>query len=353
MIRIELLSPQREADYHQLLLSDTRSLIYSTLEYRDFLSLAVGGSPQYLVAIDDAGRLVGVLPFFEQNVPGVGTVINSLPWYGSHGSCVVAADAPLGVRDALLKGYVAAQSGDILTATLILSPFEETYRSQYESFVTPIAIDHRVGQITTLPEAGDALGSRLESTIAQKTRNLVRKSLKQGFSLHRDESDWAWAFLFEIHQANMLAVGGRAKPWSHFQALREALPPALRQLSIAMLDGEPVAAMLLLYFNKTVEYFTPVICQHYRSLQPLSFLIWHGMLDAVDRGFCWWNWGGTWASQHSLHHFKAGWGGVDHPYTYLINASDRGLAMLRSDRQGFTEHFPYYYAFPFDQLDVQ
>lgn len=55
--------------------------------------------------------------------------------------------------------------------------------------------------------------------------------------------------------------------------------------SIASLDGRPVAALLLLYFNRTVEYFAPVIEHEYRSRQPLSFLIWQGMLDAVHRGY--------------------------------------------------------------------
>ena len=109
----------------------------------------------------------------------------------------------------------------------------------------------------------------------------------------------------------MSAIGGRAKPWGHFAAMRELIPAAWRQLFVTRLDGEPVSAMLLFRFNQTVDNITPVIRHEFRSRQPLSFAIWHAMLDAVRSGFRWWNWGGTWETQQSLHHFKRGWGAAE------------------------------------------
>ena len=87
----------------------------------------------------------------------------------------------------------------------------------------------------------------------------------------------------------MAGIGGTAKPWAHFEAIRDAIPASARRLYIARLNGQPVAALLLLYFNRTVEYITPVIKHEYRSAQPLSFLIWHAMQDAIAEGFRWWN----------------------------------------------------------------
>lgn len=352
MITIDVLSPAHEAAYTRLLLGDRRSLIYSTPEYRDFLRQVAGGEPHYLVALDQSGQLVGGLPLFRKAVPGFGVVINSLPWYGSHGGVSVSAGASDKVRGALLESYrMLVDDPDVLTATLISSPFDESENSAYEKALAPTTLDQRTGQITELPAAGSSVTASLEALLIQKTRNLARKSRKQGFVLSEEDSDSAWEFLCRVHEENMLAIGGKAKPRGHFDALRRKLPETWRRLSVACLDGEPVAALLLLYFNKTVEYFTPVVRQQYRSLQPLSFLIWHGMVDAVERGFHWWNWGGTWISQRSLHHFKAGWGARDHPYRYFIHASERGMAALHADRGTVAAAFPYYYVFPFDQLD--
>ena len=351
MINVIELTPAFEAEYRSFLLRDPRSLIYSTLEFRDLLQHTVGGDPRYFLAIDERQQILGALPVFRLMVPGVGGVINSLPWYGSHGSCVIAPDSPVGIREELIKKFDSlAASPEILTSTMILLPYEEKERVIYESLFQHTTTDGRIGQITPLPEIGADTHLRLEAVLRQKTRNLARKSLKQGFTLVRDSSDKAWNFLYKVHQENMQAVGGRAKPQSHFDALRNTLPPEWQQISMAMLDGVPVAALLLLYFNKTVEYFTPVIKQEYRSLQPLSFLIWHGMLDAIGKDFRWWNWGGTWASQHSLHHFKAGWGAVDSPYSYYTHASKRGLEMLQLDCDYIAKMFPFYYVYPFNQL---
>lgn len=351
MINIKTLTPSHESEYRRFLLHDPRSLIYSTIEFRDFLQQAVGGIPEYYLARDELGRIVGALPTFQLHVSGVGNVINSLPWYGSHGGGVISPDSPTGVREALIGKFATlAASPEILTATMILLPHEEKEKGVYKTLLQPTALDGRIGQSTPLPGAGADINTRLEAVFTQKTRNLARKSLKQGFVVVRDGSDQAWDFLYQIHQENMLAIGGRAKPRSHFDALRNTMPPEWQQVSIAMLGDEPVAALLLLYFNKTVEYFTPVIRQEFRSQQPLSFLIWHGMLDAIERGYRWWNWGGTWVNQKTLHHFKAGWGAVDFPYTYMTFASPERLKQLFQLKKELVELFPYYYIYPYDQL---
>ena len=351
MITVSSLSVEHETEYSQLLLRDTRSLIYASIEFRNFLLEAIGGEASYLVAHDHSGQIIGGLPLFRLTTPEFGSVINSLPWYGSHGGVFVAAGAPDDVRHALLVKYKSIiYEPDILTATLIQSPFEEMETKSYCGKLLNTVLDHRTGQITKLPVSSATVEADLEQILAQKTRNLVRKSRKQGFQLRRESNDDAWEFLYTVHHENMLAIGGKAKPREHFEALRRCLPKEWRQISIAYLNNEPVAALLLLYYNKTIEYFTPVIRQQFRSLQPLSFLIWHSMLDAIEKGFVWWNWGGTWASQKTLHHFKAGWGATDYPYSYLIHASPLGIDVLHSKKMAVANAFPYYYVFPFDQL---
>jgi hypothetical protein len=350
-MEIVTLTPDLEPDWLALSLADERQLIYASLEYRDFLVGAVPGEPIYLIA-RHAGETVGGLPCFRARAGGLGSVINSLPWYGSHGGCILAPDAPYGTREALLSAYAGiATAPEVLSATLILSPFEEQRVDCYRAALRPRVEDSRIGQITELAEGGDGVEERLMATISQKTRNLVRKSLRQGFERGLEDSDAAWDFLYRTHVQNLQAIGGKAKPRSHFEALRQCLPADWREVSVATLDGEPVAALLTLYFNRTVEYFTPVIRHDYRSSQPLSFLIWHGMLDAIDRGMRWWNWGGTWIGQKSLHHFKAGWGALDHPYSYMMVASPDAVETMRRHRANLGSAFPFYYTYPYALLD--
>jgi len=351
MIRVDSLASADEAEYRELLLSDPEHLVYASPEYRDFLCAAAGGEPRYLAARDARG-LAGCLPCFTAHVEGIGTIINSLPWYGRHGGCVLAPRVAFEARTALLERYAElVRAPDVLSATMILAPGEDAHLDEYRARLRPVVEDLRIGQFTALPEDGAGLEDRLERAIPQKTRNLARKARKQGFELGVRDDDDAWRFLYEAHCENMLAMNGRAKPREHFAALRRRLPPAMRRVTLAFSGGEPVAALLLLYFNRTVEYFTPVIRHEHRPRQPLSFLIWHAMLDAAARGYRWWNWGGTWASQKSLHHFKAGWGAVDRPYRYLVCATAHGIASLREHRVRLAQVCPYYYLFPYDRLD--
>lgn len=347
MIRIETLSPPTEARYREFLLRDPRSLLYGSTEYRNFLVHAVGGTPTYLLALDGHEQIVGSLAYFRLEVPGIGAVINSLPWYGSHGGCMLVGDHAADVRRVLLLRYREAIS-DALSATIVLTSNEEVVVDEYRTILAPTAEDRRIGQMTPLPPASASLEKDLETVLLQKTRNLVRKSLKQGFELQDRDDDDAWRFLYETHVENMQAIEGKPKPPEHFVAMRETLPS--RRLLVAAINGTPVAALLLLYFNRTVEYVTPVIKHEYRSRQPLSFLIWHGMVDAIRNGYGWWNWGGTWITQTSLHHFKAGWGAIDHPYTYLVCSSPAGLATLSANRSRLGELFPFYYTYPYDRL---
>ena len=340
------LSPELEAEYSRFVASDGDAMIYATLAYRNFLQDAIGGTPRYLVA-RAANRIVGVLPSFVASHERFGTVVNSLPWYGSHGACQVASDVPV-ARPSLLRELWRTVAHDAWFSTIVLTPAETLEVQQYLAAFPDAILDGRIGQITTLPERGSGDTERqLEALCLQKTRNLVRKSRQQGFAVELADHDEAWAFLHETHRENMRAIGGKAKPWSHFAAMRSNLPVDWRQLLLVTLRGQAVAALLLFRYNRTVEYITPVIRHEFRPLQPLSFAIWHGMINAVRDGYRYWNWGGTWPSQRTLHHFKAGWGATDRPYQYVVHASGPGLEAWRSHRQEIVAAFPYYFLYPF------
>jgi lipid II:glycine glycyltransferase (peptidoglycan interpeptide bridge formation enzyme) len=233
---------------------------------------------------------------------------------------------------------------------MILLPDEEPHKSCYEEILRPTAVDGRIGQFTELPDDGPQLEPRLLARFHQKTRNLVRKGLNQGFTERVSDEDWAWDFLHHAHAANIAALGGRPKPKAHFDALRRIMPLGMQRLSIAMDETVPVAAMLTASFNKTVEYLVPTIQPEYRSRQPLSFLIFHGMIAAARSGDRLWNWGGTWHDQVKLHHFKAGFGAVDRSYSYLVHATAENLSVLREYRHDLASRFPYFYIYPFALL---
>ncbi|WP_342727943.1 GNAT family N-acetyltransferase [Bradyrhizobium sp. B097] len=340
--------------YDEFLRQNSCLPLYGMPSFLRFLEATTSCRTHVLLAWSD-GAIVGALPYAEILREGVGRVVNSLPWYGSHGSVILrrlglASEDADAVRRTLLSDFVAVADGDdLLSATMILLPDEEAHIASYDAVLKPIEKDARIGQITELPPA-DQAAYGLELVFKQKTRNLVRKSLKQGFSEQVTDDDWAWKFLAETHAENMAAIGGKPKPESHFRAMRETLSPRMRRLSVCISDGTPTAALLLLLSGDTCEYITPVIAKEFRPRQPLTFLIWMAMLDVIKSGYRRWNWGGTWSDQDNLHHFKAGFGALDFPYSYLVRAPHKGVAKLKQLKSELGTLFPNFYVYPYSKL---
>jgi hypothetical protein len=343
-----------EDDGWHALVEAARPAVYATPAWQGFLGEVVGGRLLRWIARRD-GRPVGGLALMAVRArSGLGTVVNALPWYGTPGACTLVEPGDGAVRSALLGALAESlRPLEPLSTTLVLTPEEMPHEAAYRAAVGATTTDARIGQVTPL-SARNPTAPSLDDVLApctQKTRNLVRKALRQGFAI-ADEADdpAAWAYLTMTHAENMLAKGAAPKPAAHFEALRRHLPVGARRLLVARDAGEPVAALLLAHHGDTTEYLTPVVDVAHRARQPLSALIAHGMLDDLRARRRVWNWGGTWHSQTTLLHFKAGFGAEARPYRYAVAASPEARALLGTHRARLATEFPYTYVYPFAEL---
>ena len=126
------------------------------------------------------------------------------------------------------------------------------------------------------------------------------------------------------------------------------MPKESYKIYIAEKDGEKIGALLLFYFNKTVEYFTPAIVEKHRNLQASALLIYKAMIDASTNGYHWWNWGGTWLSQGGVYDFKKKWATLDYPYFYYTTIYDENL--LNTPKEILLKEYPYFFVAPFGKL---
>ena len=146
----------------------------------------------------------------------------------------------------------------------------------------------------------------------------IRRALKEGVQVSSGNEKVSVEFLYKIHVENMQAIGGLSKSWDFFEKLLSDMPRDLWSVYVGAKDDQPIAALLVFYFNGTVEYFTPVIMSEHRKTQALALVIFEAMKDAVSKKGCKnWNWGGTWLSQGGVYDFKKRWGTSDYPYYYL------------------------------------
>jgi hypothetical protein len=331
-------------------------MIYHSLGYRRFLKnfLSAAVEDHYLLAFE-GDQLVGALPCFLMNGP-LGSVLNSLPFFGSHGSILLRPGASPSTSNALIVGMMElCRRRSAAFATVIDTPF----LSNEEAFMRAMNFqyrDQRIGQFTPLPERGQA-GDVSESLLAlyhQKTRNIVRKALRSGLFFGYDQSQQTLDALYALHEANILGIGGIAKPKHFFDSIASQMQVDVdyRIYTARTEKGEIVCALMLLYFKDIVEYFVPATSKSWRSAQPLSALIHLAMCDAVlERSARIWNWGGTWLTQDGVYHFKSRWGTRDHPYHYYTRVFLDPQSLGGVDSQLLLQGYPWFYTVPFSILE--
>ncbi len=335
--------------YNQHVENCDTSLMFHTSGYMDVLAEISPDSELIILAAYEGSQIVGTLPTFLQSNDN-GAVLNSLPYFGSHGDFLLADDAndPQVTTKALVDGLKDVCHQRSIGAVNIVS---HPLTPGIESLADKAGLapwDLRIGQISHLPVAPKrekALEEVLASCL-QKTRNLVRKGLRQDFTIEVSTADEDWQQMQHHHHLGMKSIGGRPKYAREFAAIRDNLEAkGACRLYVAKHDGAFAGALLNLYHRQWVEYFTPVAVASFRNRQVLSALIATAMCDAIVEGRTLWNWGGTWSTQAGVHHFKRGWGAIDHVYRYIGAVWDARLK--EREPKKLLEQFPFFYVRPF------
>ncbi len=327
-----------EGKYEEYLLTHSSSLFYSSLKFRNFISHLLECEPIYLLAMDKE-EVKGVLPLMRKNGE-LGYVYNSLPYYGSNGGIIADDDK---TADELLKHYMVLASDEkVLSATIISNPLTNSFNVEYQFDEK----DERIGQLTPLENSDDfetSFFSRIDSTARRNIKKAIAKNFK--IQIDNEQED----FLYRVHSDNMKAAGAQSKSKKFFQSLKEYfVPEEDYNIYIAYLDGVPVAGLLLFYFNKTVEYYTPAILTEYRTFQPLALTIYRAVIDAAKRGFTLWNWGGTHLTMDGVYKFKKKWDSFDKHYYYYTTIRNELVKDQKKER--LLNLYPNFFVIPFSKL---
>lgn len=343
-----ILNEEWDVEYERFILKNRYTLLYASCAYRDLLRDYLKAEPIYLGMMDGAGKLIAAMPTFLKSNEKYGNILNSLPFYGSNGGIIEHCGDIERCKSMLGFFDEIAQERNCVATTIVTSPFE-----QHSEFYTQNAkfefTDQRIGQITQLPaRSGNVIESLLNIFSDPRPRN-IKKAIKSGIQVRWSHDPDDMDFLFETHQDNIKAINGIPKEKVFFEKIAPNVPQSNYRIYVAEMDGVRVAALLLFYFNKTVEYFTPTIIEAYRSFQPLSLAIFQAMQDAIQDGYAYWNWGGTWLTQDGVYDFKKRWGTTDLQYHYFTRLY--GAQLLKLKREQLLLEYPNFYVMPFNKLE--
>lgn len=343
-LRAEIVPGPGNAALDAFASSQPCSLVYTSSDYIRLIAEETS-SAAYWITVSDPNGLRAALPLVVKT-GALGPVVNSLAYYGSNGGIICEAvdeDAKCAAAAAYVRfcGEVGA-----VASTLVTNPLLDDH-GFYQTHLPHDLMDQRIGQFTMFPadQRADTLVNMFEDP---RPRN-IRKAERNGVHVQASQSAADIAFLSQTHEQNILAIGGLPKRRAFFESLATTLPDSAWRIYVARQGPERIAALLLLYCNGTVEYFTPCIVEEHRSTQALPLLIYRAMIDAMGQGYVRWNWGGTWLSQDSVYAFKKKWGTKDIPYHYFTRLHDPSL--LGAARGQLLAEYAGFFVLPFSALE--
>ena len=324
--------------YENFLTLQKNTLFFYSIKYIHFLEELLNAKNETLLVVKEE-KILAILPLLSK-VGIYGKVLNSLPFYGSNGFIIATDNESYSL---LLNKYNdIINSKEIFSSTVISNPLLEY--NNLEKTVIHNFEDYRIGQITKF---NSLTSENLMNIFHSKTRNMVRKALKSNIKISIDNN--SFGFLEKIHNENMDEIGGKAKSSLFFKLVQKYfISGEDYNIYIAKQNDVDIAALLVFYFNDTVEYFTPVVKVEYRNIQPLSAIIYIAMQDAIKNGYKNWNWGGTWATQDGVYRFKKRWGTEDLTYYYYtkLNYDVKKLSKIELNNS-----YEYFYTVPFDAIE--
>ena len=307
--------------YKEFIEQSNESMFYYKLEYLNLISsLEKEKTIDNHLLLFKEEKIIAAMPIFIFKGE-YGNVINSSPFFGSHGGIIKLPNVDSNLEliilnefDNLYKKYNCISS-TIIEKTNFNSP-NSIERVNYKYNF----IDKRISLFNLLPNEKnkEKIGEELIKNLHRHHRRIIIKYLKinDQFTLVRNET--RMEELWEIHKSNMLKIGGKFKSLSFFKSIENFFKIGIDYEIYTLKKDQDIAATLLVFIHKdNVEYFTPAINDVFRDLQPLNCLIYETMIDLVYRRKSKiWNWGGTWEDQKGLYTYKKRWGAKETQYRY-------------------------------------
>lgn len=267
----------------------------------------------------------------------LGTVINSLPFFGSFGGPLYKTPSDLKIINDQLNTIIA--DSDPFSFLVVENPFYPIDSNLVKRFVE---VDNRIFQYSELPNNSDILINLVEPSTRRNIKKSMRNNIKVSFS------DPSYEFNMKWHKISMERKNVKTKPESFYQKLNDHFEYG-KEYAIyhAYMENEKIASLLIFYCNKSVEYFIPAYNPDFLNLEPMSLIIYQAMIDAIDKGYKTWNWGGIHPNAKSVYKFKKKWFTKELPYRYLMYLKDSNNFKLSSNH---TNEYGFFYFFPYSKL---
>jgi serine/alanine adding enzyme len=263
------------------------------------------GLTSWLLSDEESGNVVGALSLYEARHPVFGHYLATAP-FGNDGGLLF--DTPA-ARDALAS-HARAVADRAAAAYLVIRCREE----ELDGFV----LDRRY-QTATVDLDGGA--ERVWAALPAKTRNQVRKGMKEGFTLGSGRGQMG-AF-FDVFTRHMRDLGSPAHRLAFYEAIVDRLGDRV-DFIVVRDGGSLVGGALLTTVNGTAANYHTVALKRYGPRCPNYLLYWKMIEMSCDRGCGRFDMGRSERNSTNIA-FKANWSPsiVDLRYNFYLRTARR------------------------------
>lgn len=252
-------------------------------------------SPMYYL-IKKNGTLIGGLPAFVfKPIPGI-KMLHSMPWH-LFGGIQLVADVEVDIKTVLElteKHLLNTVHDESICETVFTLSSAQT--AEYGHRLAEIGYQKRQTLFTHLLKTSEDYDV-LWRAYNKRVRGAVRKAAKAGVRVSEAHTAADMEAFYALYLATIKRLGGTPKPRSLIQSLCRS---SIGRLAIAKFDGEIVAGLLYLCFNRTVTLWCEASDPHYLEYRPNNAIFHHIIQWACAKGYGWVDFGASPPENHGL-----------------------------------------------------
>lgn len=135
----------------------------------------------------------------------------------------------------------------------------------------------------------------------------VKRAKASGVVVRDTRSKADLRTFYRLYLRTMRRHRALPRPFKEMSLARELLGPGIVRLSLAELDGKPIAGLVCHFFNGMVETMYNASDERYLRVHPNHALYDHAIATAIGEGLTRFDFGGAWPHE-TLASFKRHWG---------------------------------------------
>lgn len=276
------------------------SALYHLYGWRDLITRSFDHETHYWSALDEEGRVVGILPLVRLQSRLFGDFSVSLPYFNYGGVLASSEEA----RAALLAkaGHYGNEAG--------LSHVELRHTSAIENWAVR---EDKASMVLRLPTSKEELSKRIGS----KVRAQVRQAQKHNHTVEIGGADLLDSF-YQVFARNMRDLGTPVYSKIFFANILEQWQDRT-SLVVVRVSGRPVAAAFLIGYKEMLEIPWASTLRSANAMNMNMLLYWEVLSLAIKQGYDYFDFGRS-SVEAGTYQFKKQWGAkpVQHFWHYWL-----------------------------------